>query len=484
MKTPESPASLQRPIKRLKGFQRVTVPAGQTKTVNIDISCADLWFWDMEKNKITYDQGKYVFEIGSSSKDIKGSVTATMNGTLKPVLKTVVADCETVVLKNGSSTQTSVTAAMTDDSFYDITKAGVIYTSNNPAVAAVDEKGLVTARGTGVATITAHVTVDNITVSGSFPVKVMPDLSPASILVNNTAIAGFNPATFEYNFLMKEASPQAPVVNVTPADPAVAVETIQAKGIPGTASFTLTDGYTVDKKEYAVNFGIKSLTDEFKSGTLDKQWSWIRENPANRSLSKKPGSLVITSEKGDITNSDNNAANILLQSANTDWTIESKITCSGKPSGFSQNAGILAYQDDDHFVKLVYGASFGRRGPATPGAEQPGAVQLVVEENGYQKASISLSMEGIIKGDNTLVIKMVKKGNRYTAYCSSDGKKFETVGTAEILLKDIKAGMIVCDGVMPAMMANFARSMPQSNQTVNPFEVAFDYFRITNSGLK
>ena len=40
MRTPDAPASLQRPIKRLKGFQRVTIPKGQTKTVRIDINCA------------------------------------------------------------------------------------------------------------------------------------------------------------------------------------------------------------------------------------------------------------------------------------------------------------------------------------------------------------------------------------------------------------------------------------------------------------
>ena len=40
VKTPDSPASLERPIKRLKGFKRVTIPAGQVKTVSIDIDCA------------------------------------------------------------------------------------------------------------------------------------------------------------------------------------------------------------------------------------------------------------------------------------------------------------------------------------------------------------------------------------------------------------------------------------------------------------
>ncbi len=103
LRTPDSPASLQRPIRRLKGFQRVTIPAGHIKTVRIDINCADLWFWDMDKNRITFDQGKYVFEIGSSSRDIRGSVTATMSGSFMPVLKTVVAGCGTVVIRKGST---------------------------------------------------------------------------------------------------------------------------------------------------------------------------------------------------------------------------------------------------------------------------------------------------------------------------------------------------------------------------------------------
>ena len=74
VRTPDSPATLERPIKRLKGFQRVTIPAGQTKTVSINIDCADLWFWDTKNKRIMFDQGKYIFEIGASSKDIKGSV--------------------------------------------------------------------------------------------------------------------------------------------------------------------------------------------------------------------------------------------------------------------------------------------------------------------------------------------------------------------------------------------------------------------------
>jgi len=485
MRTPDSPAALQRPIKRLKGFQRVTIPRGQTKTVNIDINCADLWFWDMEHNRITFDQGNYLFEIGASSKDIKGTVSATMNGAFKPELKVVVADCNTIVLKNGATTQTSVTAAMTDDSFYDINKAKIVYTSNNPAVATVDSKGVVTAKASGVATITAAVTVDNKTVAGNYPIKVVPDLNPVSITVNKKMIPGFNIATTQYSYLQGKPSAKAPVVSAAPSDPEIVVETVQAKGVPGTAAVSLTDYNTFETKEYAVNFGIRSTNDEFDGNALNKQWHWVRENASQWSLSKKAGSLTITSGKGDITEASNNAENILLQSANTDWTIETKLVCSRKPSGFAQNAGVVAYQDDNNFVKLAYRAGGGgRRGMMRPGAgEQPGSVELSVESNGSQKSAVTLSMEGIITSDNTLILKLAKKGAIYTASCSADGINFKPVGTAEVVLKDIQSGVMVCDGIASGRMGGFPR-MQQAPQPTTPFEVSFDYFRITNNGLK
>jgi beta-glucosidase-like glycosyl hydrolase len=482
MATPESPASLQRPIKRLKGFQRITLPVGQTKTVNIDIDCADLWFWDNAKNKMTFDQGKYVFEIGASSKDIKGTVAATMKGEFIPELKVVVATCEAIVLKSGSSAQSSVTASLTNDSFYDISKAQILYSSNNPAVATVDSKGPVTAKGTGIATITAQVTINGKTKSGSFPIKVMPNLNASTIAVNNKAIKGFSPEIAQYSYLMKNSSSQAPVVKVASADPNVSVETVQASGVPGTASIAIVDYVTLDKKDYAVNFGVKSISDEFSNNTLGSQWTWMRENATNWSLSKKSGSLLITSGKGDIAEANNNAENILLQSANTDWTIDTKIVCSRKPSGFSQNAGILAYQDDDNFVRLVYRASFGRRGPGGSG-EQPGAVELMIENGGDQKSALTLVMDGIIKSDNTLFLRLVKKGDTYSAFVSPDGNKFESVGNSVVILKDIKAGIIASEGVMPARFAGFRRFMPPTTEPEKPFEVAFDYFHIVNSGL-
>jgi len=409
-----------------------------------------------------------------------------MNGKFIPTLKVVVADCGTVVMKNGETAQTSVTAAMTDDSFYDINKAKIVYSSNNPEVASVNEKGLVTAKGAGVANITASVTIDGRTESGSFPIKVMPELKVASISVDGKKVSGFNSDVKEYPYLVSNAA-TTPKVEAVPVSSNVSFNIVTAKSIPGSSVITLTDNVSVESNQYVVNFGTKSVSDEFNS-TIGKQWNWVRENAANYSLSKKPGSVSITSAKGDILSTNNNAENILLQSANTNWTIESKIVFSRKPSGSSQQGGLLAYQDDDNFVKLIYTAgSAGRRG--APGAGvQAGSMQLVIEENGYQKSAATLSMGDIIKTDNTLFVKFEKKGDLYTASVSADGKKYTTVGSAKVLLTNIKAGLIVCEGVVDPRMRAFGgggrpgQPAPEPDKT--PFEVMYEYFRISNSGLK
>jgi beta-glucosidase len=475
--TPDSPASLQRPIKRLKGFQRVTIPAGQTTKVAIDIDCADLWFWDGAKDKITFDQGKYVFEIGASSKDIKGKVEAMMSGTYNSVLNTVVAECGKIVMQLGNTAQTSVTAAMSDDSFYDITKAKVTYESNNPAVASVNEKGLVTATGVGAATISTYVTVEGKTLSSSYPVKVMPNLTLSSITVDGTKIAGFKPEVHSYSYL-SSGSTKVPQVQATQAGTDITVETVQAKSIPGTALITLTDNITFEKDKYAVSFGSKSVNDEFNSSTLGKQWSWVRENKANWSLSKTPGSVVITSQKGDIAGASNNAENILLQSANTDWTVESKIAFSRRPTDIEQG-GLVAYQDDDNYVKLVYNSA--RKG--FMGSDE--LIELIVETNGSQYSASSIKTIGLLKDNSTFVLKLEKKGSNYTAYYSIDGNVFNLLGSTEAVLSDVKTGLIVCDGVGGSGFPSMGGMDQQQNAPEKvKLEVSYDYFHIINTGIK
>ena len=479
VRTPDSPASLERPAKRLKGFKRVTIPRGQTRTVRIDIDCADLWFWDMDADRMTYDQGKYVFEFGSSSQDIRGSVTAMMSGSLKRALKTVWASADASVLRIGQTAKATFSACMNDDSFYEGAKA--VWTSNNPAVVTVDADGTVKAVSMGVATVTCAVTIDGKTVEDTFAVKVMPDLGLKSLKVGGKAVP--MGSSDQVSYLLKAG--KAPKVEAVSADPAIAVQVEQADAVPGTAVVKLLDNETGDSRVVTVNFGTKGVSDTFKKGALDKAWKWVREDPAAWALSGS--GLTITAGKGDITLGGNAAKNILLQSANSDWTADVKMQ-GAVPAPPAQNAGLVAYQCDDNFVKFVRSATFNfrRGGGAAPAGPSAGQLQLVVEENGQQKSSVTLPLEGIVAENGALWLRLDKQGDTYTAYYSVDGKKFELMGTAQAVLKDVQVGVIACEGEMPMMGRGGAPRMGAGMQmpTAEPLKASFSDFKITSRGRK
>ena len=479
VKTPDSPASLQRPIKRLKGFKRVTIPKGQTKTVSIDIDCADLWFWDINGKKMIFDQGKYVFEIGASSKDIRGKVEATLSGNYNPVIETVVADCEKVVLKPGNTAQTTLTASMSDDSFFNIKNAKVTYKSNNTSVISVDENGKITATGVGVASVFVSVTVNGKTVTNSFPLKVMPDLTLKSITVDGKNIEGFNKDVKAYSYLLKNSA-KIPVVKAAAMVNDIRVDIAQAKGVPGTAVVKFVDDITLETNTYYLNFDIQSVNDEFNSPPIGKPWEWVRENKSAYNLTKNAGALTITSEVGDVSENSNNAKNLLLQSANNDWTIDTKLVCSRVPSQ-PENAGILVYENDDNFVKLVLRAV--TKTTRQTGV-QPGTIDLLIEENGIAKSMASFNLRKEITASSPLMLRLEKNGSVYTAYYSLDGEKFEKMGSADLLLKDIKAGLIVCDGIIISGMKSVYYFNGDTTKPNTPFDVSFDYFHIVNKGLK
>ena len=477
MTTPDSPASLQRPIKRLKGFKRVTIPRGQTRRVEIEIDCADLWFWDMQNDRITYDSGRYVFEIGSSSQDIRGRVTANMNGRFTPQLKTVVADCRVSVLEIGQTAQTVTSACLTDDSFIGLDKATVKYMSSNTGVATVDASGKLTAVGPGIASVTVNVTYNGKTVSDTYSIKVNADLSLATL--SNAGKSLLKAGRKQYSVLGKMSSQ----VSATARSQQLKVDVEQASTVPGTAVVKVSEPVTGDAQTYYVNFGIKGVSDEFKNNTLGRHWDVIRPNDDN--LLVADGVLEITAAAGDITAASDNGANLVLQSANSDWTIETKLQTSALPTG-AQNAGLVAYQDDSHFVKFVYTGAAMRRGGMQQGAAAPaaGSLQLYVEENGASKSTLSVNLAEAGVKDNTVYLKLEKDGSVYTALYSVNGKNWIQAGQADVALKDIQAGLICCQGVQNMRMGmrpgGGAPAAAPAQQQAAPFKACFDWFRIKN----
>ncbi len=165
-----------RPNLQLKGFEKVAVKAGKSKDVTITVKAADLWFWNSDADRKTFDLGTWKLFVGPNS-DISTAQKATfkLSGYLAKGIDVVAAVPDGVILNTEAPANVihaNLSASRTDHSFYDLAKVEVSYTSSDPAVAAVDAKGTVRPVGQGLATITATVTADGTTKSTSFPVVV------------------------------------------------------------------------------------------------------------------------------------------------------------------------------------------------------------------------------------------------------------------------------------------------------------------------
>ena len=61
-------SSVTRPVKELKGFERLWLEPGETRTVVFDITPEHLAVWDIDM-RLTVEPGEFRVMVGSSSRD-------------------------------------------------------------------------------------------------------------------------------------------------------------------------------------------------------------------------------------------------------------------------------------------------------------------------------------------------------------------------------------------------------------------------------
>ena len=71
-------ATVEWPVKELKAFDRVTLAAGETKTVTLEIPVKDLRYWNVDKNAWDLEHGKLVLLLGAASDDIRQQAEVTI----------------------------------------------------------------------------------------------------------------------------------------------------------------------------------------------------------------------------------------------------------------------------------------------------------------------------------------------------------------------------------------------------------------------
>ncbi|MEM9665060.1 MAG: fibronectin type III-like domain-contianing protein, partial [Bacteroidota bacterium] len=63
-------ATVTRPVKELKGFERLTLEPGETRTVTFTLTAPDLRFWGLD-NAWTTEPGFFTIFTGASSEDVQ-----------------------------------------------------------------------------------------------------------------------------------------------------------------------------------------------------------------------------------------------------------------------------------------------------------------------------------------------------------------------------------------------------------------------------
>jgi len=334
-----------------------------------------------------------------------------------------------------------------DNLVYDMT---VPYGSTPEVTAEPIDPG-VTVNITQVSSVPGQAIIE-VTAGGAkttYTINFTVDSTLKSLKVNGIQVSGFSPGTYTYNVYIPEG---IPVVTAVPNDPNAPVEIIQADAVPGQAMVKI--GYEGSQLIYTVNFGnIMNGNDEFDEPTLNTAlWQWYNEDPSTWSLTANPGYMTISPRAGDLYQSSTDARNILLQDAPGDWTIETKFICSVRPHVAYQQGGLIAFQDVDNYIKLEWEAT----------SSTNTIIQVLREVNGSPSAT---SINGNVVGsDNTLWFRIVKSGNQYTCYYSTDGTTFIQVGSTYTLnFNNVKTGLIAING----------------SGTSTDLDVMFDYFHTT-----
>ena len=177
-------------------------------------------------------------------------------------------------------------------------------------------------------------------------------------------------------------------------------------------------------------------------------------DPTNEQVGS--GALTITPTPGDLTGTTNTAQNVLVQPALGDWTIESKLTFNAPPHASTQQAGIIAYQDDDNYLKLDWEFSGGVARLAETTEDSLSGLPIT-------QVLATLPTAGLL--GNTVWLRMVKHGPRYATYYSADGTNFVPVYEVGQSLSNVNVELFAWNEA----------------GTSSDLKVAFDYFHVTNS---
>lgn len=424
--------SASNPIKRLVGFQKVTLSAGQSQTISISVDLKDIALWDDAANKYDVKAGRYQFDLATTADDadVVASQTVSVSGSWKEIIQTATLESDTLVVGANENAKLSLSVSLDNDRMLN-SGYTVTYTSSNPDVVKVSNDGTVTCSETaGVATVIATISYNGETVTASTPIvsdysAALVRLTPKEVTLDGETFTIFDVTRNRYDvYVIGEKAPKLRVVAATGTTASV---TQNGFALPSTATVVLTDELTGHQETYTVHFYSESVMlkpDDFTSQSLNTDL-WKGQTIGSSSCEYIQGTgLRFHTNQGE-------NSNMVLQRADGSFFVESKVHFSSVPSQGYQQGGLEVYQDASNFIKYTL----------EPHGDQSVnfKLQKIVGGTAYE---ISSSIKPRTEVSNTVYFRLKKEGSLYQAYYSLDGTNYIFVGAGSADFKNTSLALV------------------------------------------
>ncbi len=452
-----------RPIKRLKAFQKVELAPGEKKTVSLEVAIPDLAFYNEEDDCYAVDTGKYQVQVGkdSASADLTADFTVTGEMDVYPEVLTVKANAvgdtekgieERLIYNTGAIVNPQLTVAMNNEKLYGYIIADQIspiksmescplpegmtftYSSNRPSVVSVIGDEIKTV-APGVATITATGVLDGHEVTADFIVYVETKPEVDSITIDGKALEGFEKSKYLYEVEVARGT-SVPVVAATASSHHLDVQVMQPAAVPGVATVIVTDTETGAKGTYEIGIGYAPVSTDFSKGweaAKAQGWSVAYENAENLAFGEN--GLTLTPSVGEFGfDVANPVENVVVESALGDWVAQTTLTTDGAigktGATHRDEAGLIVYGDNGTSYRVVYNNRWNASNGVITYQNSRINVYLVVAGNDN---NFSIANASVPAGTEKIHLRMIRTGNLYQAQWSSNGTTWSNIGNAEPL---------------------------------------------------
>ncbi len=190
---------------------------------------------------------------------------------------------------------------------------------------------------------------------------------------------------------------------------------------------------------------LSKYSDNFSGGKADPEWTWVRQPAA--SLTARRGFLRFPVQAADLFENTNTASIFSRPAPEGDFMVQVKFDFDLPPegNGFNyQQAGLLIYENDDAFVKLVHASIWGTR--QTEWAKEVETGQTPTNQR-YGNSVIGPPGPPGTR-TTTTYLRIVRRIDPrsglhlYTGYSSYDGRRWERGATWTHLLENAKIGLV------------------------------------------